>query len=351
MTNFKNMNIVVLAGGTSTERLISIISGTGVCRALRAKGHNAVLLDIFAGDSTADSNDFFPAQYDVDKASAYMSSFNDSIPAMVKERRAFFGPNVLEMCSAADIVFMALHGANGEDGRVQATFDLMGIRYTGAGYLSSAMAMDKAITKNMYITGGVPTAKAYFVERGVEVKTPAEMGLKYPVVVKPACGGSSVGITIAKDETEFTASVKTAFDLEPKAVIEEFLKGREFSVGVIDGKALPVIEIAPKEGFYDYENKYKPGATVETCPADITPEQTERMQRHAEHAMEALGIEAYGRIDFIMDAEGNMISLEANTLPGMTATSLLPQEAAQVGFGYEDLCEHLINVSLKKYNA
>ncbi len=344
------MNIVVLAGGTSTERLISIVSGTGVCRALRAKGHKAVLVDIFAGVAEATRDEFFPAEYDVDQASAYMSSFNDKIEQMQQERSAFFGPNVLEMCQAADFVFMALHGANGEDGRVQAALDLMGVQYTGAGYLSSAMAMDKAITKNMFIAGGVPTAKAYFVERGTEVKTPAEQGLKYPVVIKPACGGSSVGITIAKDDAEFKQSVKIAFDLEPKAVVEEFLKGREFSVGVIDGKALPVIEIAPKEGWYDYENKYKPGATIETCPAEITEEQTARMQRHAEQAMEALGIEAYGRIDFIMDPDGYMIALEANTLPGMTAMSLLPQEAAQVGYSYEDLCEHLIYVSKKKYN-
>lgn len=345
------MNIVVLAGGTSTERLVSIISGTGVCRALRAKGHNAVLLDVFAGDEGANKDDFFPAQYDVDKASEYISGFNDSIPAMVKQRRSFFGPNVIEMCAAAHIVFLALHGANGEDGRVQAAFDLMGIRYTGAGYLSSAMAMDKAITKNLFITGGVPTARAFFIERGEMVITPSQAGLNYPVVVKPACGGSSVGITIAKNEDEYHASVKIAFDLEPKVVVEEFLQGREFSVGVVDGKALPVIEIAPKEGFYDYENKYKPGATIETCPAHITPEQTSTMQHHAVKAMEALGIEAYGRIDFIMAPNGYMIALEANTLPGMTATSLLPQEAAQVGYSYEELCEYLINVSMKKYNV
>lgn len=344
------MNIVVLAGGTSTERLISIISGTGVCRALRAKGHRAVLLDIFCGDENANSDNFFPEEYDVDGANAYMSSFNDKIETMVNERKGFFGPNVLEMCGKADVVFMALHGANGEDGRVQAALDLMGVKYTGAGYLSSAMAMDKTITKNMFIAGGVPTPKAYFIERGTVVESPAQQGLSYPVVVKPACGGSSVGITIANDEQEFIQSVAIAFDLEPKAIVEEFIKGREFSVGVIEGKALPVIEIAPKEGWYDYENKYKPGATIETCPAEITDEQTARMQRHAEQAMEAVGIEAYGRIDFIMTEDGRMYALEANTLPGMTAMSLLPQEAAQIGINYEDLCEQLINVSLKKYS-
>lgn len=344
------MNIVVLAGGTSTERLISIVSGTGVCRALRAKGHRAVLLDIFCGDENVDSNDLFPAQYDVDKASAYMSSFNDKIETMASERKAFFGPNVMEMCSKADVVFLALHGANGEDGRVQAAFDLMGVKYTGAGYLSSAMAMDKTITKNMFIAGDVPTARAYFIERGTTVETPAQQGLNYPVVVKPACGGSSVGITIAHDEQEFNQSVAIAFELEPKAIVEEFIKGREFSVGVIDGKALPVIEIAPKDGWYDYKNKYEPGATIETCPALITDEQTSRMQRHAVQAMLAVGIEAYGRIDFIMTEDGRMYALEANTLPGMTSMSLLPQEAAQIGINYEDLCEHLINVSLKKYS-
>ena len=344
------MNIVVLAGGTSTERLISIISGTGVCRALRARGHNAVLVDVFAGDSRACEADFFPDKYDVDAASAYMSSFNDRIEAMVAERKGFFGPNVLELCMHADMVFMALHGANGEDGRVQAAFDLMGILYTGAGCLSSAIAMDKNITKSMFVSGGVPTAKAYGIERG-NAPTPTEKGLAYPVIVKPACGGSSVGCTIAANEEEYVKGVDTALALETTAIVEEFAKGREFSVGVIEGKALPVIEIAPKVGFYDYKTKSEPGATIETCPAEITDEQATRMQRHAEQAMKVLGIEAYCRVDFIMREDGSMIALEANTLPGMTPTSLLPQEAAAVGMDYESLCEHIIEVSQRKYNA
>lgn len=346
------MNIVVLAGGTSTERKVSIVSGTNVCKALRARGHKAVLLDVFCGMAEADPDDVFTDSYDVEAAAAYMSSFNDQIEAIKASRAAFFGPNVVAICSKADVVFLALHGANGEDGRVQAAFDLLGIRYTGTDYLSSALAMDKTLTKRMFLSCGVPTAKGYSLSREeAAADDPEARGLRYPVIVKPACGGSSVGITIAKDFTEYKQSLATALELDPKAVVEEFWKGREFSVAVIEGKALPVIEIAPKQGFYDYSNKYKPGSTVETCPAPITAEQTERMQRNAEKAMRALGIIGYGRIDFIMAPDGSMIALEANTLPGMTATSLVPQEFAALGPGhsYEDLCEHLIQVSLKKY--
>lgn len=340
---------MVLAGGTSTEREISIISGTGVCKALREKGHRAVLLDVFCGDSEADARNFFPENYDVDRASAYMSSFNGRIADMLRSRREFFGPQVIDMCRKADMVFLALHGANGEDGRLQAAFDLMGIRYTGAGYLSSALAMDKTVSKHIFVASGVPTAKAYTFSRADAFASPDEKGLHYPVVVKPACGGSSVGITIARDDVEFKKSVETAMALEDHGIVEEYIKGREFSVAVIDGEAYPVIEIAPKQGFYDYKNKYEPGATVETCPAEITEEQTTRMQRHAVEATKALGITAYGRVDFIMNDVGEMFVLEANTLPGMTATSLVPQEAAVLGYSYADLCEHLVEVSLKKY--
>lgn len=346
------MNIVVLAGGTSTERKVSIVSGTNVCKALRARGHKAVLLDVFCGNAEADPDEVFTETYDVEAAERYMSSFNDKIDEIKASRSAFFGPNVVEICSRADIVFLALHGANGEDGRVQAAFDLLGIRYTGTDYLSSALAMDKTLTKRMFLACDVPTAKGYSLSRDEAASDdPAARGLRYPVIVKPACGGSSVGITIAKDFEAYKQSLATALELDPKAVVEEFWKGREFSVAVIEGKALPVIEIAPKQGFYDYNNKYQPGSTVETCPAQITAEQAERMQRNAEKAMRALGITGYGRIDFIMAEDGSMIALEANTLPGMTATSLVPQEYAALGPGhsYEDLCEHLIEVSLKKY--
>lgn len=353
----KNMNIVVLCGGTSTERDISIISGTGVCRALRERGHRAILLDVFFGDPDALSGDLFPESYDVDTAAEKIKANNPLLEETRKNRRGFFGPNVIDVCLVADVVFLALHGANGEDGRVQATFDLLEIPYTGTGHLSSALAMDKTMTKQAFLAHGIPTPKGFSVVLDDLTKKdgrpvyplPASRGLSLPVVVKPCCGGSSVGITIARDEQEFQTSMDTAFALEGEVVVEEYVKGREFSVAVIDGEAYPVIEIAPKSGFYDYKNKYSAGSTVETCPADIPEEKTKEMQMLAVKGAEALGITDYCRLDFLMRDTGEIFVLEANTLPGMTPTSLIPQEAAVLGISYPQLCEKLIEISMKKF--
>ena len=343
------MKIVVLAGGTSTEREISIVSGTGICKALRQKGHRAVLVDIFCGDEKVDWENPFPQEYDVDAASAYMSSFNAEIENMKKARRNFFGPNVLALCEQADVVFLGLHGANGEDGKVQAAFDLMGIKYTGTGYLSSALAMDKGITKQMFLMHDVPTPKGTSMKKAHAVRDVKELGMEFPVVVKTCCGGSSVGVYIAADQAEYEKALEDAYSYEDEVVIEEYIKGREFSVAVVDGKAYPVIEIAPLQGFYDYKNKYQPGSTIETCPAELSLELTEKMQRYAEAGARALGLEGYCRLDFMMKENGDMYCLEANTLPGMTPTSLIPQEAQVLGIDYPSLCELLIEVSMKKY--
>ena len=343
------MKIVVLAGGTSTEREISIVSGTGICKALRQKGHRAVLVDIFCGDEKVDWENPFPQEYDVDAASAYMSSFNPEIENMKKARRNFFGPNVLALCEQADVVFLGLHGANGEDGKVQAAFDLMGIKYTGTGYLSSALAMDKGITKQMFLMHDVPTPKGTTMKKAHAVREVKELGMEFPVVVKTCCGGSSVGVYIAANQAEYEKALEDAYSYEDEVVIEEYIKGREFSVAVVDGKAYPVIEIAPLQGFYDYKNKYQPGSTIETCPAELSLELTEKMQRYAEAGARALGLEGYCRLDFMMKENGDMYCLEANTLPGMTPTSLIPQEAQVLGIDYPSLCELLIEVSMKKY--
>ena len=265
------MKIVVLAGGTSTEREISIVSGTGICGALRQKGHEAILVDIFCGVENVDWENPFPAEYDVEKAAEYMSSFNPQIKEMEKKRRSFFGPNVLELCEKCDIVFLGLHGANGEDGKVQATFDLLGIRYTGTGYLSSAMAMDKRITKEVFLMNHVPTPGGFTMTRDNLEKDIAKHGLEFPVVVKTSCGGSSVGVYIVNDQKEYEEALTDACQYGADIVVEEYIKGREFSVAVVDDKAYPIIEIAPIQGFYDYKNKYQAGSTVETCPAEISP--------------------------------------------------------------------------------
>ena len=341
------MKIAVLAGGTSTEREISIVSGSKVCEALRKKGHQAILIDVFCGKEDADVDTIFTDPFDLEKEVAYMSSFNSQIVKIQKERKSFFGPKVLEICDAADVVFLALHGACGEDGRVQATFDLMGIPYTGSGYLGSALAMDKSITKQLFMENGVPTPKGIILRKADALKSAKELGFGFPCVVKTACGGSSVGVYIVNTEEEFAQALKDGFSYEEKLVVEEYVKGREFSVGVVDGKAYPIIEIAPLVGFYDYKNKYQAGSTIETCPAELSEELTKKMQRIAEMGYQVLRLENYARLDFMMDEAHNMYCLEANTLPGMTPTSLLPQEAAALGMSFEDLCDKLVTVSIE----
>ena len=343
------MKIVVLAGGTSTERSVSITSGTMVCKALREKNHQAVLVDVFCGiDVKGNLEDVFAEEaYDIDKAAEYMHSFDAGLNEMIASRRRFFGPNVLELCEAADVVFLALHGANGEDGKVQATFDLLGIPYTGTGYLSSALAMDKSITKQFFRAHHVPTPNGVTLKKGQESEPLSGFGLELPVVVKPCCGGSSVGVYIAHTNEEYWQAMKDAFSYEPEVVVEEYIEGREFSVGVVDGKAYPIIEIAPIHGFYDYKNKYQAGSTIETCPAELSETDTAKMQEYAVRAFHALQLENYARMDFMMNEDHSMYCLEANTLPGMTPTSLLPQEAAVLGMNFGELCEKLIEVSLR----
>lgn len=343
------MKIVVLAGGTSTERDVSIVSGTGICNGLRAKGHQAILVDVFCGAETVDWADPFPREYDVEAASAYIKSFNPHIEQLKKMRKDFFGPNVLELCKKADFVFLGLHGANGEDGRIQAAFDLMGIKYTGTGYLSSAMAMDKGVTKWMFQMKGVPVPGGVTMKRHTRKEDLAELGLAFPVVVKTCCGGSSIGVYIVKDQEEYMKALDAAFVYEEEVVVEEFIQGTEYTVAVVDGKAYPVAQIVPCQGFYDYENKYKPGAVKETCPAPISSELTRRLQDYAVQGYRALGLESYARLDFIVTDDEKIYCLEANTLPGMTPTSLIPQEAAVLGMDYPTLCEELIRVSEKKY--
>ena len=345
----KQMNIVVLAGGTSSERDVSIVSGTGVCRALRERGHRAILTDVFFGEETVNWDDPFPEEYDVSAAVEHIHKYSEKLEEAIDSRREFFGPNVIELCSKADVAFLALHGANGEDGRLQAAFDLFGIKYTGTGYLSSALAMDKTMTKQCLRAAGIPTPGGVSLVKGTfdQIPLPEAFGMEYPVVVKPCCGGSSVGTSIVFSEPEYLDALKESFSLEPEAMIEPYIGGREFSVTVFGGEAYPIIEIAPIHGFYDYNNKYSAGAVVETCPAELPEAKTKEMQDLAVRGAEALGITGYCRFDFLMDRNEKLFALEANTLPGMTPTSLVPQEAAALGISYPRLCELLIEKSFE----
>ncbi len=349
------MKIVVLAGGLSTERDVSFKTGDMVSKALRENGHQVILLDVFMGysDKEEDLTDIFDRAEEV---SVKVEGIPEVAPNLAKVKASrkdqsdcFFGPNVIELCRMADVVFMALHGENGENGKIQATFDLFGIRYTGSGYLSSAIAMDKGVAKKFFVADGIPTPQGIALKKENRKDSAAELGIPLPCVVKPCCGGSSIGVSIARDEAEFKKALDEAFRWENELVIEQYVQGREFSVGVIDYKALPVIEIAPVQGFYDYKNKYKAGSAVETCPAVLSEELTKQMQHYAERVAHVLGLDTYSRMDFLLDEKNNMYCLEANTLPGMTPTSLLPQEANVVGMNFNQLCEKLIEISLRKY--
>ena len=349
------MNIVVLAGGLSTERDVSFKTGDMVTKALRKNGHQVILLDVFMGygEQEVDLSGIFDR---ADEISVKVSDIPEVAPdlAAVKASRkdqspCFFGPNVIRMCQMADIVFMALHGENGENGKVQAAFDLFGVRYTGSDYLSSAIAMNKGMAKKLFVEAGIPTPMGISMTRETREDDVTKLNLHLPCIVKPCCGGSSIGVTIVRDAAEFKAALDEAFRWENELVIEEFIEGREFSVGVIEGKALPVIEIAPIQGFYDYKNKYKAGSAVETCPAELPEEVSAQMRHYAEEVAKVIGLDTYSRSDFLLDKDNKMYCLEANTLPGMTPTSLLPQEAAVVGVNFNELCEKLIEISMKKY--
>lgn len=372
------MKIVVLAGGLSTERDVSLTSGSLICAALRKRGHQAVLIDVYLGNPNLDmTQDVFvthgTGEVETPKISKGVPDL-EKIRNMRSDSHVFFGPNVLDLCRMADIVFLALHGENGENGKVQATFDLMGIPYTGTGSLGSALAMHKEVAKEIFLHRGIPTPEGFCLKKG----EPLPENYPLPCVVKPCSGGSSIGVSIVYEAKELEKALKEAFTYEEEILIERYIKGREFSVGVLDGKALPIIEIIPKTRFYDYENKYQAGNAIEECPANLDEKTAGQMQQYAEEAYRVLKLEAYGRVDFLLEdaASGNavditsgggngvasggpvditlnetvtrMFCLEANTLPGMTPMSLLPQEAAQIGLTYEDLCEKIIEISLKK---
>jgi D-alanine-D-alanine ligase len=270
------MNIIVLCGGLSSERDVSLTSGSKIAAALRSRGHRAVLVDVFFGYKGKYSSpaDIFSAPYD-DSAVCVSESIPD-IEAVKKSRtqdnNSIIGDNVIEICRAADIVFMALHGAEGENGKIQALFDLMDIKYTGCGYLGSAIAMNKPAAKSLMAQNGILPPRGITLSRGKQVPPPPHL----PCVVKPCSGGSSVGTSIAQNEEEYLSAVELSFRYDDCGLAEEYIKGRECDVGVIGGAALPVIEICPKSGFYDYKNKYQAGMTDEYCPADLPDETTRR---------------------------------------------------------------------------
>lgn len=350
----KNMKIVVLAGGLSPERDVSLSSGSLIANALRQKGHRVLLLDVYEGIS--DQPDFDRLFRD-HTGEPYTYNVPEKEPDLEELKRrngnpaSLIGPNVLMLCQSSDVVFVALHGAMGENGQLQAVFDTLGIRYTGTGYTGSLLGMDKDISKKLMKQTGIPTAEwnVLNVEKSDSSTVIDEIlrTIGLPCVIKPLSAGSSVGVSIVKDLEALEEALVYAGKVEKNILVEKMIPGREFSVGILDGTALPVIEIIPKQGFYDYKNKYQAGAALEICPARLSETETQKVQSLALRVHHELRLGAYSRIDFILSEAGEFVCLEANTLPGMTPTSLLPQEALAVGISYPELCDRIVHLALK----
>ena len=343
------MNIIVLCGGLSNERDVSLVSGNQIANALRNLGHRTVLIDVFFGytGSYRTPADIFTMPYN--DSIAKISETAPDIEAIKKSRKqnntSRIGDNVIEVCRAADMVFMALHGEDGEDGKIQAMFELMDIKYTGSDYVGSALAMNKGYSKQLFRQNGILTPNWIVVKKS-NLPYP---NIGFPCVVKPCSGGSSVGASVVYNEADYLKALRLAFQYEETAIVEQYIQGRECDVGVLAGKALPVIEICPKCGFYDYKHKYQKGLAEEFCPADLPDATTKKLQDIGVKVFELLNLHAFARMDFILTENGEAYCLEANALPGMTPTSLIPQEAAAIGLTYEDVCQTILNESLKKY--
>ena len=311
------MKIVVLAGGLSPERDVSLLSGTLITKALKNKGHDVTFLDLLTGEHIS-----------TDKS--VVDEKEPNLKFLKEKYKCDIGNGVIELCKEADIVFLALHGGIGENGKLQAIFDAYNINYTGSSSLGSMLAMNKDLAKLLVRNDGVLTADWKLVS------SKEEIDFDFPFVIKPNDGGSSIGVFIIQNEKDLENVL-----IESEMLVEKLISGREFSVGILNNEALPPIEIIPKEGFYDYKNKYQAGRTIEVCPASISSDLEKGLKDMALKAHKVLKLDFYSRIDFIVDKDNNIYFLEANTLPGMTPTSLLPQEAKAIGIEYEDLCEKI----------
>ena len=344
------MKITVLAGGLSHEREVSLSSGSLIAGALVRRGHEVCLVDLYTGKALDGSAPAFTHDsiepYKVARAIPDL----DALKTQTGRGDRRIGEGITALCEAADAVFVALHGDVGENGQLQAYLDMACIPYTGSGYAGSLLAMDKDLTKQILSRAGVPTAPWVFCDltKGTtEAADRIEAELGYPVVIKPCSGGSSVGVSMADDRAELTAAIEKCATYETTLLAERRIMGRELTVSYLGGEVLPAVEIIPLQGFYDYENKYQAGMTTEICPAPLTEAETAALAEATRKGFEALRLRGYSRFDFILDENGTPWCLEANTLPGMTPTSLLPQAAAAAGIGYDELCERMVMMAVR----
>lgn len=331
------MRITVLMGGTSAERDVSIASGLRIVQALRSRGHTVTAFDTARG--------VIPREAEEEVAAEGMKVAPPSLETLAKMERVSLSPTLgsVPAVREADVVFLALHGGQGEDGTIQALLDLSGVRYTGSGHLASALAMDKDLSKQLFRAAGVATPDWLMASANA---TDVERQLRLPVIVKPSKQGSTVGLTLVRDIQQLDAAIAEARRYDDEVMIEAFIPGRELTVSILGDEALPVGEIIPKHEIYDYECKYTAGMAVEEFPAKLPPAEAEQLQSLALRAYRALKLRGYARIDFRRRDDGVAFCLEANTLPGMTQLSLMPQAAQAAGISFSELCERIVYLAM-----
>jgi D-alanine-D-alanine ligase len=332
------MNITVMLGGSSAERDVSLASGARIVGALRAHGHTVTPLDPAMG--VLSEATFAELVHDA------MKREPPSLEQLRRLEKSQLSPILTTLPSVreADVVFLGLHGGQGEDGTLQAILNAAQVRYTGSGHLASALAMDKDLSKTLFRSAGVTTAD-WLMAPATEEQVEAALG--WPVIVKPSKQGSTVGLAKVEEPTGLAAAVKEAFLYDDEVMIERFIPGRELTVGILGDDALPVGEIIPKHELYDYECKYTAGMAREVFPAKLTASQRSTIQAQARRAFRALKLSGYARIDFRMLEDGTFYCLEANTLPGMTELSLIPQAAKAAGISFDELCERIVQLALR----
>ena len=324
-------------GGTSAERDVSLASGLRVAEALRSRGHAVTVVDTVRGALTEGEERAM-------LAGPVMHALPPESGALARLSSETLSTTVrgLGTHRDAEVVFIGLHGGHGEDGTLQALLDLTGVPYTGSGHLASALAMDKDLSKRLFREAGVRTPE-WLMAPASDDDIVSALGL--PVIVKPSKQGSTVGLTLVKKRADLQAAIEEARNYDDEVMIEQFIAGRELTVGVLGDEALPVGEIIPKHEIYDYECKYTPGMAREEFPAKLSTAEANAAQEQALLAFRALKLSGYARIDFRMTEDGTFYCLEANTLPGMTKLSLIPQAAAAAGITFPELCERIVKLA------
>ncbi|MGX2946968.1 D-alanine--D-alanine ligase family protein [Enterococcus alishanensis] len=337
------MKIIILAGGLSPERNVSISSSVKIQEALNGNGHQTILLDIAENIKEYSS---FEEAYSIYSKRIFNVLVSKEEPDLTQLKKIYpneIGQNILSLCKKADLCYLGLHGGIGEGGKLQALLDIHQIKYTGSGSLGSGMAMDKNIAKQIMVANDILTPQWCFVSKN---DIPSYQS---PCVIKQVDNGSSIGVELAENNQDYLLATEKISRMANQLMIEEKINGREFSVGILGSTKLPAIEIIPKKGFYDYSHKYQSGATTEITPAKISNELASKMGKIALKTHKILKLQVYSRIDFIVTNQGEIYCIEANSLPGMTPTSLLPQEAAADGINFNQLCETIVDLSLNKY--